>query len=181
MPDRPNPDDPTPAPVPPALAPPPGAMVVVGESLIKSVVEASRTSPRRRTILPLHKRLDDPLQRMLNAIQPGSYVRPHRHAPPVGEGLVVLQGALRFIAFADDGEIRRAVDLGAGGDLGVDVESDVYHTLVALAPDSVIYEVKTGPYRPANDKSFAPWAPAEDTPDAARYLQDLIARTTPHG
>jgi len=31
-----------------------------------------------------------------------------------------------------------------------------YHTLAALKPDTVIYEVKAGPYNDSTDKSFAP-------------------------
>jgi hypothetical protein len=37
----------------------------------------------------------------------------------------------------------------------------------------VVYEVKTGPYAPNNDKSFAPWAPREGEPGVAAYLREL--------
>lgn len=164
-----------------ALEPPYGTVVPIGAALIDQVVAGARVSPRRRMILPLHKRQDHPLQRMLNALQPGTYVRPHRHPAPGAECLVLLRGALRFIAFDDDGEVRRTVDLGPEGDHGVDLEPGVYHSLVALAADSVVLEVKTGPYDPERDKVFADWAPAEDTPDAEGYLRELIARTNPRG
>jgi cupin fold WbuC family metalloprotein len=118
---------------------------------------------------------------MLNAVQPGSYIRPHRHAAPRAESLVLLRGVLRFVAFDDAGEIRRAVDLRADGDLAVDIEGGIYHSMVSLAADSVVFEVKTGPYHPDTDKTWAPWAPAEDAPEAAAYLQDLVSRTNPRG
>jgi hypothetical protein len=42
----------------------------------------------------------------------------------------------------------------------------------------VVFESKTGPYDPASDKDFAPWAPDEEDKESARvYLEDLIKRT----
>jgi cupin fold WbuC family metalloprotein len=164
-----------------ALPHPRSAVTAVGESLIAQVVEASRASPRRRMMLPLHKGPEAVLQRMLNAMQPGSYVQPHRHAAPRAESIVVLRGALRFVAFDDTGEVRRAVDLAPDLDLAVDIEPEVYHTMFALAPDSVVFEVKTGPYDPVTDKTWAPWAPVEGAAEADSYLSQLISRTNPRG
>ena len=42
--------------------------------------EASR-SPRRRAIYRLHEH-EEPVQRMLNAMLPGTYVQPHKHEAP---------------------------------------------------------------------------------------------------
>ncbi|HET7039257.1 MAG TPA: WbuC family cupin fold metalloprotein [Gemmatimonadales bacterium] len=169
------------SPFPRALEAPRGAITPVGEPLIARVIAASRESPRRRMVLPLHKSPGAVLQRMLNALQPGSYVRPHKHATPRAESLVLLRGVLRFVAFDEAGEIRRAVDLRPDADLGVDLEGDVYHTTISLAPDSVVFEVKTGPFDPATDKIFAPWAPEEASPGAEAFLRELIARTNPRG
>lgn len=64
----------------------------------------ARRSPRRREIHIFHEGDADPLQRMLNALQPGSYIRPHRHLdPPKSESLVLLQGMLAYVSFATDG------------------------------------------------------------------------------
>ena len=41
------------------------------------------------------------------------------------------------------------------------------------APDTVIFEVKPGPYDAATDKEFAPWAPPEGDPRAHAYLIQL--------
>jgi hypothetical protein len=51
----------------------------------------------------------------------------------------------------------------------------VYHSFIVLEPDTVIYEVKSGPYVTSTDKSFAPWAPAEGTPEAQVYMEQLRA------
>ena len=55
-----------------------------------------------------------------------------------------------------------------------------YHTLAALKPDTVIYEVKAGPYKDSIDKSFAPWAPAEGTVEGQDYLKNLLQICNQH-
>jgi RimJ/RimL family protein N-acetyltransferase len=50
----------------------------------------------------------------------------------------------------------------------------VYHGLVALEPDTVLYEVKTGPYAALTDKAFASFAPSEGTPEAETYRLALL-------
>jgi cupin fold WbuC family metalloprotein len=160
---------------PRALDAPAGELVILSRSLVESVTEASRASPRQRIILPFHKRESELLHRMLNIIQPDSYVRPHRHLePPKTEAWVVLRGAVAFFTFEDEGGVRDCLLLEAGGEhFGVDLAPGLFHGLVALAPDTVLYEVKDGPYAPASDKAFASWAPAEGTPEAAGYLRHL--------
>ncbi len=158
-----------------ALDAPEGELVVLSRSLVDEVAEASRESPRRRIILPFHKGESELLHRMLNVVQPDSYVRPHRHLdPPKAEAWVVLRGALAFFTFEEDGRVRDCLALDATGErFGVDLAPGIFHGLIALAPDTVLFEVKNGPYAPANDKSFAPWAPAEGTPEAMGYMQQL--------
>ena len=57
----------------------------------------------------------------------------------------------------------------------VDIESGVWHTLVPLANDTVILEIKRGPYNAATDKTFASWAPEEGSPAAHSYLRKMEA------
>lgn len=129
-------------------------------------------------ILPFHRGPEDRVHRMLNALQVGTYVRPHRHrSPPKPEAWIVLRGELLFVTFFDDGEIDDALTLSADGEhFGVDLVPGRYHTLAALKPDTVIYEVKSGPYDPKDDKEFAPWSPEEDSEDASAYLEELLQR-----
>jgi cupin fold WbuC family metalloprotein len=114
---------------------------------------------------------------MFNAVQPGSYIAPHRHLdPPKDESWIVLQGALAFFTFDEQGKIEECCEVRSGSDVfGVDLEPGVYHSFFALEPDTVVYEVKTGPYAPNNDKAFAPWAPREGEPGVPAYLAHLLA------
>jgi len=158
-----------------ALDAPAGDVALITTALLDATVAYARSSPRRRVIQPFHKHGADPLHRMLNAVQPGSYIRPHRHLdPPKAEAFIVLRGALAFFVFEDDGRVRQCVRLAAGSAcFGVDLQPGVFHSFIALEPDTLIYEVKNGPYEQATDKAFAPWAPAEGAPEAAAYLRAL--------
>lgn len=125
---------------------------------------------RARANLNLHPQLDDPVQRFLNAIEPGSYVRPHRHAEPQAkwELFVVLSGAVAVLVLDDAGVVQERVVLDAAGDCrAVEIPAGAWHTLAALVAGTVLFECKQGPYQPASDKDFAPWAPREGEAGAA--------------
>jgi cupin fold WbuC family metalloprotein len=160
-----------------ALPPPEGDLVVLSDELAKSALAYAQTSPRKRVILPFHKHDGESLHRMFNAVQPGSYLRPHRHLdPPKAEVFIVLRGALALFVFEDDGRVRECLRLAAGSErFGIDLAPGLYHSFLALAPDTLLYEVKSGPYDPASAKSFAPWAPDEESPDGERYMRQLRA------
>jgi cupin fold WbuC family metalloprotein len=159
-----------------ALNAPSEAVVVLSQrDHVERALEASRASERQRMILPFHKHDDDLLHRMLNALQPSTYVRPHRHrAIPKPEIFVLLRGAIDFVVFDDAGEITHAARLSAGGEqFGVDVSPGLFHTLLVREADTVVYEVKLGPYEPSSDKDFAPWAPPEGAADVSDYVLRL--------
>ena len=56
------------------------------------------------------------------------------------------------------------------GTYGIDIRTGVWHFLFTLESDTVLYEVKPGPYMPLSDKDFAPWLPPDSSPDAADFL-----------
>jgi cupin fold WbuC family metalloprotein len=158
-----------------ALPAPSGDLFVLDDEVLQGTVRASRGSPRRRMIQPFHRSAQDTLHRMLNAVQPDSYVRPHRHLdPPKAEAWVVLRGAMVFFTFEEDGAIRDCIEVRAGGPaFGVDLIPGVFHAFLAIEADTVVYEVKTGPYSASNDKEFARFSPAEGADEASDYLEYL--------
>jgi cupin fold WbuC family metalloprotein len=158
-----------------ALDPPPEAVVEVSTQHIETALRASRESPRKRVILPFHKSDEDPLHRMLNAAQPGTYVQPHRHASvPRAEVFLVLRGACDVVLFDDDGRVTRVLRLRAGSErFGADLGPGVFHTFLAREPDTVLYEIKCGPYTKSTAKDFAAWAPKEGSSEVDAYLAGL--------
>ncbi|MBU2645861.1 WbuC family cupin fold metalloprotein [bacterium] len=148
---------------------------IIDNQLLDSVGRKASASDRKRANLNFHQ-LPDPAQRFLNAIEPDSYIRPHRHIDPLkDEAFLVLKGRGAVIIFSDRGEIEEIIELDISkGRWGVDIPGGIYHTIVSLASGTVFYEVKPGPYDPTSDKGFAVWAPHEQTEDAVLYLQWLI-------
>lgn len=135
------------------------------EGQIASLLAESRASPRRRAHLLLHAGHADPVQRLLIALQPGTYVRPHRHSEQ-WEMLALHRGRADIFAFADDGAVRGRHPLRPGAPV-IQIPMGTWHGAVALAPDTIVMEVKPGPYRP---NEFAAWAPEENTPAAAQFV-----------
>jgi len=145
-------------------------------TMVGNLLNASRECPRKRILQKVHKSHGSNVHRMFNALQPGTYVTPHRHMNPTkDETILVVAGSLLFIRFTDDGEIAEQVLLQPGTEnFGIDVAPHVFHTYIPLKPDTLIFEVKDGPYEPATDKDFPDWAPREGTEGAEAYLIDMI-------
>jgi cupin fold WbuC family metalloprotein len=141
------------------------------QCLFDAVAAEARQATRLRRNHNLHRE-SDAVQRFLNVLQPGTYVRPHRHLreqPGAGfECFVVLQGEIGLVLLNDDGRVIDTLRLQAQGPVrGIELAEGQFHTLVALTPDAVMFELKQGPYQPTSDKDFLIQFPAEGTPSAA--------------
>ena len=145
--------------------------------LIQSVITKAKTSPRLRANHNFHATAEDNPHRFLNVLTFGTYIAPHRHkAPPKAESFIVLEGEIAFFIFDDGGKIEQTIRLGpAHPARGIDLAPGLWHTLIALSPHAVCYEVKPGPYDAATDKEFAPWAPQEGDPTVPAYLETLLS------
>lgn len=162
--------------IPKALTPPTGDFFFPSGDFWEEAVEASRQSPRRRIMVPIQRSETAPVQRLLNVMQPGSYVQPHRHPRPQASELAyVISGRIRVWIFEDDGTIRETRECSSRIPCClVDLEPGIWHTFAALEADTIILEIKGGPYDPDLDKEFAPWAPSETDFASAKYLKSLL-------
>lgn len=152
-----------------------GDFFKIDSELWNKGIRASRLSERKRIILPIHRQQDAPVQRMLNFLQPGTYIHPHKH-PFDGavESLVLLQGKIRFYIFDKNGRIERSdiIEKHAFRSV-VDIEPDTWHTFLVLEKDTVLFECKRGPYDPETDKIFADWAPEEGADEVKNWINGL--------
>ena len=151
----------------------------VTDALIAEVLEKARQSPRRRMNHNFHESMEANPHRFLNVLLERTYIQPHRHTdPPKAESFLVLEGQVAFVLFDDAGNVVSTHILGRGEipstGIGIDVAAGVWHTITAVTPYAVCYEVKPGPYSPSTDKDFAPWAPRENAPEAQAYLESLL-------
>jgi cupin fold WbuC family metalloprotein len=149
---------------------------IIDTRLLDALSVQAAANPRRRKNFNFHPDESAPANRLLNAIEPDSYVQPHRHLDPAkDETLIVLRGAVGLVVFDDHGGVvEHAVLRAGGGAVGVDVPHSTWHTFVGLEPGSVIFEAKAGPYTPLARGEKASWAPAEGDPAAVAYLERLI-------
>ena len=153
----------------------------IDNALLDEVSAEAKLSPRGRKNRNFHARDDHPANRLLNAVEPGSYVRPHRHLDPnKDETMVVLRGRLGLVEFDATGVVLRTAVLAAGSSAcGVDIAHGTWHSVFALEPGTVFLEAKAGPYRPLRDDELAPWAPPEGDPRSAVYLEALALTVAP--
>lgn len=154
-----------------ALENPSGPVFELTPELREEGLRQSRTSPRRRMLMPIHRGQDDLVQRMVNFLQPGTYIRAHQHPRDwASETILVMSGKLGFVTFDPAGEVETVHRLCAGELL--DIEARVWHSVLALEDDTVILEIKRGPYSD-EDKVFADWSPEESSDAAPAYLEWL--------
>ena len=150
-------------------------VMFVDRALLESLSAEARVAPRLRRNRNFHADLAEPSQRLLNAIEPGSYIVPHRHRDPArNETIFAVAGRLGLVVFDDEGSVVATRVLEPGGDaIGVDLPAGTWHSLVALAPGTVMFEAKAGPYAPVPPGDLASWAPREGESGAREYVARL--------
>ena len=148
---------------------------IIGPALLDQIWRQARESQRKRKNFNFHLRESDPSSRLLNAVEPESYVRPHRHMDPAkDETIIAVRGSFGVVFFDERGAVTSSLIIRAGGEtMGVNIPHGVYHTLLALDSASVFFEAKAGPYLPVSMAEIASWAPAEGDPGAHAYLEKL--------
>ncbi|HBB31779.1 MAG TPA: cupin fold metalloprotein, WbuC family [Cyanobacteria bacterium UBA8803] len=144
-------------------------------TLSETVTQQARRSDRLRQGFAFHAS-EEKVQRTLIALQPGTYVRPHRHVRDSSDNgfemLLVLQGAIGVLLFDEQGEVITQEEISAEAQTyGVELAEGIYHTAIALSPDTLILEIKEGPYIPHLDKEFLSHFPLEGTLEAQKLVQ----------
>ena len=147
-------------------------------ALLEKVSRLAAASPRLRRNHNFHASEADGCNRLLNAIEPGSYVRPHCHLDAAkDETLLILCGKLGVLEFDSAGKLSATAELEpAGQTVGINVPHGTFHSVVALAPGTVFFEAKAGPYTPLLPSELAHWAPEEGGTAAAHYLEWMCRR-----
>ena len=146
----------------------------LNERIIEETLQKARNSIRKRAIYCFHTSNNE-IQRMVNAFLIDRYVQPHKHEnPDKYDFCYILKGELAVVSFNDKNEISDSVILEEkGANKFVVVPPKVWHTSICLSNESVVYEMREGPYDPKTNKQFALWAPPEGSLEAKTYLESL--------
>lgn len=143
-------------------------MKIIDEKLLQEMTRRAALSPRQRDHHNLHPNLDDAIQRLCIRARRASYFRPHRHPQPGRwELFSALKGSAAVLTFDESGTVIERVEISGEGPVHVvEIPPGAWHTLSILEEETVLLEVKPGPYLPLSDKDFAAWAPEEGSSNA---------------
>ena len=148
---------------------------IIDTTLLDSVTAQAVAAPRRRKNHNFHPSNEAPCHRLLNAIEPDSYVPPHCHAAAEkDETILALRGRMGLVFFDEAGKVVGTTQIAPGGPaMAVDIPHGLFHSIVALETGSVFFEAKAGPYEALSPAERAGWAPGEGEEGAMEYLEGL--------
>lgn len=122
--------------------------MLVNKELLDQVCIKAKASERMRMNYNLHEAADSKAQRLFNALEPGTLLPIHRHQH-TAETYILIRGRIDVMFYNDQGvEVERFVLNPSEGNYGVHIPKGQWHTLEVLESDTVIFEVKDGPYTP---------------------------------
>ena len=122
--------------------------MVINNELLDNVSSKAKDSLRLRMNYNLHETLDAKVQRLFNAMEPGTVIPIQRHQN-TSETLMLVRGKMK-VQLLDDNKIviEEAILSHELGNYGVHIPIGVWHYVEILEPDTVMFEVKEGPYAP---------------------------------
>ena len=126
--------------------------MVIDNKVLDELSSKAKASPRLRMNLDLRNSENDASQRILNAIEPGSPERIHRHRH-TSETVVCLRGKV-VEEFYDELE-RICTDsivlTPNGPNVAINIPAGQWHSIRAVESGSVVLAVKDGKYEPLSD------------------------------
>ena len=143
----------------------PDRPMLIDAARLAQLAQDAAAGTRRRSHILLHADHQDQVQRLLIALEPDSYVRPHMHSVQ-WEMIVLLRGRLDLLIFDPQARLVQRLALGAASPVA-QIPPATWHSGVALQSQTLVLEVKPGPYRP---NEFAEWAPHEGEAAAAAFV-----------
>ena len=126
--------------------------MVIDKELLDKVSAMAKSSERLRMNHNFHESLNAKAQRLLNALEPGTMLPIHRHLH-TAETYILLRGRIKVIFYNEVKEVTDVFNLNPVDEkYGVHIPKGQWHTLEVLEKDTVIFEVKDGPYMPLDSK-----------------------------
>lgn len=150
-------------------------MKLITEELLDYVTSQAKVNPRLRMNYNFHTSMGEPIHRMLNALEPESYLPPHRHTDKE-ETYLVLRGSMWVFYYDESGNVLERVLLSPSeGKYGLEIPTGTWHSIVVLESGTVIFEMKKGPYQPLAPEDLASWAPApSDKEGAEAFMKQML-------
>lgn len=123
-------------------------MQIIDQQLLDRVSGQAQNHPRLRMNHNFHDSVEANVQRLLNALEPGTQLPIHRHRH-TEETYVLLRGRIKVMYYDDHGTETDSTVLDPNeSTYGIHIPIGQWHSLEVLEPGTVIFEVKEGPYAP---------------------------------
>lgn len=128
--------------------------MILNKSSIDNLTASAHSSPRLRMNYNLHESFEDSVQRMFNALEPGTEIPIARH-PNSSETLIMLRGKLRVLIYDDNKIIIEDVIIAPNTDnIGYHIPKGTWHTVQSLEHGTVCFETREGPYVPVAEEDI---------------------------
>lgn len=128
--------------------------MLIDDNLLSGVIKEAQVSERLRKNYNLHESLDSQVQRLFNAMEPGTIVPIQRH-PNASETIIMIKGSLKVIIYDEQKNIiERYILNHDNGNYGYHIPSGVWHSVEVLESGTVMFEVKEGPYAPLAEEDI---------------------------
>lgn len=125
----------------------------INDNLINSIIPKALDSGRLRMNYNIHQSLDEPVQRLLNVLLPGTKIPIHRHQN-TDETYILLRGRMDILFYSDNGDVIERYQLNPHkGEYGLNVPKGQWHTIEVIS-ESAVFEVKEGPYKPFSEEDI---------------------------
>lgn len=129
-------------------------MKLINKELLDNITKQAKENSRLRMNYNLHDSLSSKAQRLLNALEPGTIIPIHRH-PYTAETYLLLRGEIRVMYYNDQKEETESIVLDfQTNNYGIHIPAGQWHTLEVLKSESIILEIKDGPYIPLEEKDI---------------------------
>ena len=144
----------------------------INNSLFVELIDQAKKSPRKRSHKTFHQSHNDPVQRIFIGLVEGTYVKPHKHPRSnIWEMLLGLKGRTGVLIFDDNGVVLQKHILAPGKDvIGLQIEPNTWHTVFPVDTETIMMEIKEGPFIAEGFAEFVDWAPDEGSDEASRFL-----------
>ena len=126
--------------------------MIVDQHILDDLTAQAKASPRLRMNLDLRNSPSDQSQRMLNAIEPGTFLPIHRHRTTY-ETVVCLRGHFEEYFYDDSGYLTDTIDMAPGGIL-LNIPAGQWHSLQSLETGTVLLECKGGAWEPLGEEDL---------------------------
>ncbi|WP_168189678.1 WbuC family cupin fold metalloprotein [Limnobaculum zhutongyuii] len=135
---------------------------MLNNNILDDLRDRAILSPRRRAHLNIHNSYDSIIQKVISYVCTDSYIPPHYHYLDYQlETFVVLNGEFVLYTFDDTGIITSRTVLNNKNPI-YEVNTHTIHTVVANSVDSILLEIKQGPFFAETSKAFPLWSVLEN-------------------